>query len=140
MDRPERATIQMFLFCSRSSTFVVLKNEIYFVDLDRMPSKRKRSACCFERGSAPRLCQLAKNVLYKILRSSIFTSSRGRRSMASTHSDTHATAPQPPNPQTTNFQFISPLCTFGRRRSSRCSRCRRCLACCTCQGCRPEQN
>ena len=86
----------MFLFCSRSSTFVVLKNEIYFVDLDRMPSKRKRSACCFERGSAPRLCQLAKNVLYKILRSSIFTSSRGRRSMASTHSDTHATAPQPP--------------------------------------------
>ena len=106
MDRPERATIQMFLFCSRSSTFVVLKNEIYFVDLDRMPSKRKRSACCFERGSAPRLCQLAKNVLYKILRSSIFTSSRGRRSMASTHSDTHATAPQPPNPQTSHLSAL----------------------------------
>ena len=51
---------------------------------------------------------MAKNVLYKILRSSIFTSSRGRRSMASTHSDTHATAPQPPNPQTT-FSSLSHL-------------------------------
>ena len=58
-----------------------------------------------------RYLHLAKNAPHKILRSSIFTSSRGqlgRPSMPSTHSDTHARTPLfPPPPKSKTTVFFS---------------------------------
>ena len=62
-----------------------------------------------------RYLHLAKNTPHKILRSSIFTSSRGqlgRPSMPSTHSDTHARTtlpPLPPSPQEQNYNLFFQL-------------------------------